>query len=197
MKRMFNLDKWRVLREGQAMRFDSSKPRMVRLEVNSTGETLIYVSTRLEGISQEDLRFLCKVTGRETLEFHVGGPFGLFATGDECSVYTVDGERWSYVNTSGESFTRIAPKRVRSPEIEYMQRVMHLNMEKRLARQAEEFRALLEARERASRPVDPVPGGGASAGGVEGSGEGAVAGEKPLAEAGRPRAGRGKATEGA
>lgn len=160
MLRMFNLDKWRALNEGQAIAFNSRKPRVVRLEVNSTGKTQLFVSMRRETeqdpVPQESVRFLVLVEGRQTVEFHTSGQFSLLGVGDECFVYTVDGESYAYVD-EGETFTKLAQRRQRSPEIEYVSRLMNLNMEKRLAQQAAEFRRLLAARGDVAAPVAPNP----------------------------------------
>lgn len=138
MQRMFNVSKWQRLCEGGAIRFDGGRPRVVRLELNSPQPVGLYL---MEPVTGEAL-FLCRVVGRDTVEFQVGGKFTLVSDG-EVFVYTAGMEMIHHVVDDPVIFTRITERRQVNPEIAAIQRAMHLNMERRLAAQRDEFNSLL------------------------------------------------------
>lgn len=161
MQRLFNLNKWVELEEGAGVSFPSTKPRLVRLEVNAPGVSFLYVSQDQDPYDQAEKPepvFLARVEGRDTLEWHTSGGFSLIAEGGPCNVYTVDGDDVSFVNLSPTVFTRIAERRKRSPELEYIAAMMQRNMERRLDQQAAELRTLFERREAAREAQQQAQG---------------------------------------
>lgn len=155
MLRMFNLNKWSRLEEGEGMQFHNPRPRQVRLDVNSPDRAVLYV---LQKHPERDtsVDFLCKVDGREVVEFTSSGAFELTCEGGPVMVYTVDGEDISFGNLAPVIFTKIAERRKRSPELEYIAAMMSRNMERRLAQQADEFRGLFERSQAAVAQKPPV-----------------------------------------
>lgn len=159
MQRLFNLSKWAVLEEGKAISFKGSKPRLVRLEVNSPGEVFLYVSQESDPTVDTDpeVIFLARVEGRDTLEWHAaGGGFSLMVEGGSCNVYTVDGDDPSYRNLTPTIFTKIVERRPRNPEFERMAAMMQLNVERRLLQQKQELHALF-TRVPDPRRMEPPP----------------------------------------
>lgn len=149
MQRLFNLSKWAVLEEGKAISFKGSKPRLVRLEVNSPGEVFLYVAQESDITvdSDPEVIFLARVCGRDTLEWHVaGGGFTLMVEGGSCNVYTIDGDDPSYRNLTPTIFTKIVERRPRNPEFERMAALMQLNVERRLLQQKQELNDLFRLR---------------------------------------------------
>lgn len=138
MQRLFNVSKWKPLREGSALRFEGARPRFVRLEVNAPQAVGLYLQEQETG----EALFLARVVGRDTVEFHVGGAFTLVSDG-EAYVYSADGEYIHAEATDPEIFTRIAERQRIPPEIVHMQRMMNANIERRLAAQRAEFEGLL------------------------------------------------------
>lgn len=198
MQRMFNLDKWRYLAQGEVIRFTSDRPRTVRLEVNAEDKCKFFVA---EGA--EDPVFLAVVEGRDALEFSAQGEFDLLVTGGSAAIYTADGDDWSVAEVDGATFTKIVERRMRNPELEYMMFVQNQNMEKRLAQQADELQRRFEASaaERDARRVpEPVAqlaapvaegGGAATSGASSDPAEAPVGAGAPVAPVGATAAAAG------
>lgn len=181
MQRLFNVTKWRRLCEGQAIPFPADRPRVVRLELNAPQAVGLYLLDAPSG----KMVFLARVIGRDTVEFHVGGPFSLVADG-EVFVYAAQGEVIHHVNDDPEIYTRVVERRQLNPEIVAIQRAMNLNIERRLAAQRDEFNAAIRrmqsdrkvaARRAADAASQPE---GESAAADDGSG---VQGAEPVADA--------------
>lgn len=139
MQRLFNIGKWTVLRDGQSLRFESDRPRVVKLDVNSRSDVGLYLMDAVTGGTV----FVARVCGRDSVEFHVGGSFTLVSDG-ECSVYTADGQSIHHEVVDPVIFTRMSERRQIAPEVRKIQELMNLNMERRLARQRVEFEAILK-----------------------------------------------------
>lgn len=166
MQRIFNVNKWTTLPEGSAIEYPSTKPRVVRLEVNAPSPVSLFVVSDGE---DPEASFLARVEGRDTVEFHVTGKFSLTCEGGFCNVYTIDGDRWAFVDLAPIVFTRIAERRRRNPELERMMLIAQHNMERRLEQQAEEFRRMLDRRDAARAALAAPP---AAAGATSESGDG-------------------------
>lgn len=138
MQRMYNISKWKRLDEGQSLHFDGDRPRVVRIEVNSRDLVGLYLFEALTGKTV----FLSASQGRDTIEFHCGGAFSLVSDG-EAFIYTADGEFIHHEAVDPVIFTRITERRQINPEILAIQRMMNLNIERRLAAQRDEFNAIL------------------------------------------------------
>lgn len=138
MQRLFNVSKWSRLVEGGALSFESNRPRVVRLEVNSRMPVGLYLLDVPSGATM----FLATTCGRDTVEFHCGGNFSLVSDG-ECYIYTADGESIHHESPDPVIFTRIADRRGVPPEIRAITETMNRNLERRLAQQASEFNAIL------------------------------------------------------
>lgn len=185
MQSIWNLDKWTPLVEGKAVAFERDEPRKVRLEVNAAGNACLYA------LVGQETRFVAFVQGRDVVEFVVPGKFGLVSDGDPVWIYTIDGDRWTYVEAEPVPFTRIHVERARSPELELMVARMQANMEKRLATQAQELGRLLERRAAAGPPHDEPAGSDRAAGKQPTAPKGAGAGGndkasgKPAKDTGR------------
>lgn len=139
MQRHFNLENWTELAQGEALAFPGKRPRRVNLAVNSPGETLLYVDYGDGPV------FLARVIGREDIEFAVPGAFDLMADASSCRVFSVDGDNPSIVIPDAVTFTKIAERRPRNPELEHMQYLMMQNVETRLAQQRAEIDAIYAA----------------------------------------------------
>lgn len=158
MQRIFNLDKWRTILEGEFIEFLSDRPRTVRLEVNARDRVRLFVQQ--EG---GEPAFLAIVEGRDTVEFSANGAFDLYVEGGECAVYTADGDDWSVAEVDAVTFTKIVERRIRNPELELMMAITRQNMETRLAAQSAEmerrFEATLARRDAASAVTLPAAAG--------------------------------------
>lgn len=142
-QKMFNVRRWAQLEDGKVLTFPSPRKRKVVIDVNSTGESqLWYISEDGEAL------FLALVRGRDTLDFITDGKFSLSCLGDECWVYTVDGENIAYEDPSSISFTKIVERRARNPELMEIEARLMQNITRRLAAQSREQEAYFERRER-------------------------------------------------
>lgn len=137
MQRMFNLDKWERLKEGEGLEFSNPRPRNVRLEVNAPVRTALYVVD-----PEGEVHFLALVEGRDTVEWGSSGAFQLTVEGADVMVYTADGADIAQRVIAPVIFTKIAERRRRNPELEYIAHQMQLNMERRLEQQAGELEQL-------------------------------------------------------
>ncbi|AXH75493.1 MAG: hypothetical protein [Microviridae sp.] len=143
MQRIFNYDKWTSISEGGGLKFGNTRPRKVRLEVNAPDSVALSVADA-DGVSY----FLALVAGRDTVEFYSRGSFTLVADG-ACWVYTADGDDISAVVDAPVSFTKIATRRSRNPELERIAFEMSRNMNRRLEQQADELSKLFAISEAA------------------------------------------------
>lgn len=142
MQKLFNVDKWTRLIEGDAIQFANPKARNVRLEVNAPVETALYYIDTETG----ETYFLALVKGRDTLEFGTIGPYSITLQTGECSIYTADGTDISQTVVAPVIFTKIMERRRRNPELEYIAATMQRNMERRLEQQAVELENLFARR---------------------------------------------------
>lgn len=177
MQRMFNLSKWAELGEGQSIWFPSTRPRVVRMDVNAPGDARLYVVQ--EG---GEPAFLARVVGRDVLEFFVEGAFGLVTEGSTVNVYTIDGDNWAYEDPDPIVFTRVTERRPRNLELEYITMMMSQNVEKRLASQAREMERRFEQRLASVRVPQSSSGPPASRAGAENDASG---GDAPASDTGR------------
>lgn len=144
MQRMFNLDKWQRLEEGEVISFENERPRMVLIETNThePGGAALWVKYP----EAEEPAFLAFVgPGRDTVEFGADGKFDLIVAGGGTHIYTVDGADWSVQPVDDTTYTKIIQHRQRNPELELMMAIQQRNLEARLAAQAEELNRRLEA----------------------------------------------------
>lgn len=183
MQRIFNLDKWTVIPDGKALDFNTDRPRVVRLDVNCAGTANLYVVQKDEG----EAAFLARIVGRDVIEFHSAGGFSIVCDGDPVSVYSVDGETWTFHDPAPVIFTRIHERRARNPDLELVMARMAQNMERRLAVQADELARLFERREaaRAAASGDSVAGGAAGAQSAAPEGAGGKGDDPPPKRSGK------------
>lgn len=164
-----SLARWRLYRGEAFTLHGRDGERRIRLHVNCERETAFY---RVHG---DDEQLLAVVpAGVETIEFSAGGDVSIIALPrDDGQVWyqTADVEPTYSTVVDPVIFTKIANRRHRNPELEEMMYRMQLNVERRLAAQAEEFEAALERRrqeEEHGRPtetlVSDAPGTAAGSG---------------------------------
>ncbi|QWY83446.1 hypothetical protein [Rhizobium phage RHph_X92] len=142
-----DIDKWVPLAAGESFEFASTRPRPVKLEVNCSAETPLFI--QLEG-ADELPRFLALVKGRETVNFVVPGAFSIFHDcpdpSQDVMLWTADGGKVHRENVSAATFTKLHERRAVNPEFEYMRYQMEANMQKRLAAQQAQFERMMNER---------------------------------------------------
>lgn len=161
MQRIYNLDKWFRLDEGQSLKMKPGKARRIRLEVNSPAEVSLYaVIAGVEPI------FLALVKGRDLVEFNSPGGEGFEIMGEGASVYlyTVDGVDVHARSDGSESFVRLMERKPRNREAELMAYHMQQNMQRMLNAQAEELERRFERSLSARSALTPPAGAAAGSG---------------------------------
>lgn len=161
--RIHNVSKWKKLQPGEVLELAGQDERRVRIELNCPAPT------RLDLIQSDGKPvFLAVVQGLETVEFKAGATVQLVATSeDEVWYFTSDGERVAAKNVQAKSFTKIAQRRTRNPELERMMFKMQQNMERRFAMLEAENAELRRHRKRKEEnPGDEPVSDGTSAEGA-------------------------------
>lgn len=187
-----DITKWAKLPDGFAINCVGEGLRRVKLEVNCEAPT------RFDVVQGDALTFLAAVEGLKTIEFVVDGPCEVAAdTVGEVWFFTQDGEVTSIEDEGAVTFTKIAGRRSRNPELELMMFKAEQRMNARLESQRAEFEAYMAKVGRHDPETGEVideqaqDGAGDAAGG-EGSEPGAdgpadaVADEKPGAATAEP-----------
>jgi len=140
MLNLNEMDKFVLVPQGSYLELANDKRRVVKLELNTSEPCQL----RLQ-VGSDDYRFLANVHGRETISFVADGPVGIWP---DC-----DGEVWwwcpemesTHVQlVDEETFTRVANRRQRNPELERMMQKMHENAERRMAQVVGEVRGVVD-----------------------------------------------------
>lgn len=187
--RIHNIGKWSALKPGQILQLAGEHARKIRLEVNCVAPT------RVDVIEGGKPTFLAVVQGYEVIEFVAGGEAHVaFTSDDETWYFTNDGDQIAAERPEAVSFTTIANRRARNPELERMMFKMEQNINRRLNHLAAENEELRKARD-AATPHDPETGevknvenDAGATGGNAGEGAGA-----PVVPAAEPASGAGAA----
>lgn len=140
--RLFNTSKWTKLRAGDVLELPGDDIRNVVVQVNTEAPTRVDVF-----FGAEPSVFLGVINGLETIEF---------TAERECYLsFTSEGEVWYFTNSSegnrssevgdglqASSFTKIATRRTRNPELELMMFKQQQNARRNEAKQRAELDAL-------------------------------------------------------
>lgn len=153
MRMLKDINKLRLVKAGDALSLvDGEFPRDVRLELNTERPTRL-------GLLLEDKseRFLAVVEGRDTVVFTIEGPCEVWPSSDgEVWWYTVEMEAAAIVSNA-ETYTKIAERRARNPDLELVARRMQQNADRRMAALMAEmdkrFAALKPKEESADEPA--------------------------------------------
>lgn len=182
--RIHNLSKWLALQPGEMLELKGQDKRRVTLEVNCPA------LTRFDVVIGDVPTFLAVVQGWETLQFSAPAECFLVATSDdEVWYFTNDGDQIAAQRPEAVTFTKIANRRTRNPDLERMMFKMEQNALRREAALRDEIDAMRAAQAEEEDEADEVGDGsvdgaqGAAAGGeggvteppAEGQGTGAAA----------------------
>lgn len=147
--RIHNTGKWSQLEAGKIFKLTGMQRRRVRLEVNCE------MPTRFDVVEDDDrVTFLAVVQGQEALEFSAGPNAHVAALSEgEVWFFTNDGDQVAIERPEAVSFTTIAGRRTRNPEMERMMFKMEQNMTRRMTALALELAEMA-----AAAPHDPETG---------------------------------------
>lgn len=154
MQKIYNLDKWFELKEGDALSMKAARARTVRIDVNSPAEVALYIRVG------DEVLFLALVKGRDTIEFSSPGgeEFALLCEGASCYVHSNDGQAVHNVAPDAVSFTKIIERKPRNHDYEVMQFEMRRNMTRMMEQQAGELERIVARRLAAERALTPPQG---------------------------------------
>lgn len=152
MNRLYNVNDWVEMNEGQKMAFPGENRKVV-LQVNSPEPVLLYLIQEVNGDGtippKKEPRFLARVCGRDTLEFYVPGTFSLSSDGLVQLTGTELGEPVYAVDDDPDVYTRIVERRQRNHEQERMMWMAQQNFERVLRTALDDQERRYELRERA------------------------------------------------
>jgi len=171
------ISKFVLVAAGTGLALDSDKRRVVRLELNTSEPCQLRLQT-----GADDIRFLANVEGYQELTFVAPGPVTIWPDCEgEVWWWSPEMESHHVEVPDAETFTRIANRRERNPELERMMAKMQANAERRMAAMMGEVRGVVdevraeneqlkaEKRKRGKRPG--ASGAPAGEGEVEPAGE--------------------------
>jgi len=143
MKNLEGVHEFFLAKAGEGITFEAEGARKVRLELNTEGPSRIAIQT-----GPETIRFLADVDGRQTLLFSVPGPFTLWPTCEgEVQWWSSEFQATSVALPDAKTFTKIAERRARNPEVERVARKMQENADRRNALLLAEVRGLIAAKD--------------------------------------------------
>lgn len=193
--KLWNISDWEKVDSEQLLLLDgkNDQSRKIRLEVNASWPTRVSLMIPGQGVFH-----LAVVQNVETIEFWYRGQARLSFSSAlpgtdevEAWVYTSDGQRTSFALPDAETFTKIAQRRARNPELEWMQYQMMQNIERRLEQQAEELHRRYGADPKTGEIDDGTQddGDGAGQGAAGAAGDVPAGGQQPAGAAQQPAAG--------
>nr|WP_321483033.1 hypothetical protein [uncultured Cohaesibacter sp.] len=162
MQKFGNLNKWRLVREGDPIQF--SRTARVRLEVVTPANTNWSVGLSVNGKGE----YFTSTNGHDVLEFEAQK--GLVLSPDhDVRVFSCDGDSVHIEETGKPSFTRIANRQQRNPELEMVAAKAAENATRRidqmyreeLRRRDEQIRELGERVDRSTGEILDTPDDGA------------------------------------
>ena len=145
MRNLQEVSKFVLVAAGSGRELASDKRRVVRLELNTACPCQLRLQT-----GGGDIRFLANVEGRETITFIADGPVTVWPDSeDEVWWWSPEMEMTHVVIPDAETFTKIANRRQRNPDLERMMAKMHENAERRHAALLHEMQSVVgDLRER-------------------------------------------------
>lgn len=115
MNRVFNLPSWRRVGPDMPLPFVEGDPRRIRMTINPVDDCRIYLVSDRDGVAY----FLGRFTAFGELEFDLDFTAHLECSAD-CWVHCHDGV-FHQPESIGETFTEVAVRRERSPEVMQME----------------------------------------------------------------------------
>lgn len=165
--RLEEIGKFVLLEPGKGIALPGER-RKVRLELN----TQFPCQIMFDYGDEDQPRFLATVEGRETVEFIAEGPVRLYLDSEgQVWWWTSEIERSSVVSDA-PTYTTVAERQARNPDLERIARVMSENARRREAALLEELRALrgtvnsLQSEVQNAKPTKRNKGAGAGAAGA-------------------------------
>lgn len=135
-----DLSRFALVKPGQGFTLEGDR-RHVTLEVNCEADTVFHVQ-----YGDGDVRFLALVSGRDSVRFVADGRATVIPTSEgEVWVWCSEFDTMAVVVPDAETFTTIANRRARNPELEKMMAKMSANIDRRMSHLMAEYEGMAAA----------------------------------------------------
>ncbi|MBZ9902402.1 hypothetical protein [Mesorhizobium sp. CA17] len=131
IQKLGDLSRWRDHDE-KAIAFGNHKVRTIRLDVRASAPVHVYLHTNEYGEIVDDFLTVLPV-GLSAVEFLSGGCSLVLDSTGPLAYFTPEIEAVAFENVEEETFTTIAQRRERNPEVEWMEFLMNQNINSRMA----------------------------------------------------------------
>lgn len=128
MIKLDSLSRWLRLPAGDVLTLKGDAQRRIRLQVNSPKRISLWIVN-----DHGEPTFLASPVGRDVVEFAAGGDVRLTTDDDDVYVYTAESEPTFTIFEDAEIFTKIAERRARNPDLEYLMQQQQINMDRRMS----------------------------------------------------------------
>ncbi|MDX8442859.1 hypothetical protein [Mesorhizobium australafricanum] len=165
IQKLGDLSRWRA-HDDKAIAFGHHKVRSIRLDVRASAPVHVYLHTNEDGELVDEFMTVLPV-GLSAVEFLSGGCSLVLSSTGPLSYFTPEIEAVAFENVEEETFTTIAQRRERNPEVEWMEFLMNQNINSRMAAMDAEFeRRMMALEERNALNANTSEKAGGSGGGV-------------------------------
>lgn len=164
IQKLGDLSRWR-LHDEKALFFSDHKVRTIRLDVRAAAPVHVYLHTNSDGELVDEFMTVLPV-GLSALEFLSGGCSLVLDSTGPVVYFTPEIETVTFENVEEETFTTIANRRERNPEVEWMEFLMNQNINNRMAQMDAEFERRLALMEERTAHAHTLENAGGSGGGV-------------------------------
>jgi len=126
-----DLDRWVNLTPSSTLKLVGDDPRKIRLDVNAQEKARLFLTD-----AAGEIRFLCTVTGRDRVEFSIGGDIGISTPDDGVFISTPELDETHFEYEGEEIYTRIAQRAARNYDLELLMAKQAENFERRMYQMA-------------------------------------------------------------
>lgn len=165
IQKLGDLSRWRVHNEKEAIFFSDHKVRTIRLDVRAAAAVHVYLHTNADGVVVDEFLTVLP-SGLSAVEFLGNGCSLVLDSTGPVSYFSPEVEAIWHENVEDETFTTIANRRERNPEVELMEFLMNQNINNRMAQMDAEFERRLALMEERNANANSLENAGGSGGGV-------------------------------
>ncbi len=134
MIKLDSLSRWSHLPKGDILTLTGDTERRIRLNVNCPKRITLYVMNEYG-----ELQFLASPDGRDVIDFAAGGNVKITTEDDDVYFYTAENEPTFSIFPDAETYTRIAERAARNPDLEHLMYLQQINMDRRFAQMQGQF----------------------------------------------------------
>lgn len=128
MIKLDSLSRWMPLKVGDTLVLEGDIHRRIRLHVNSPKRSSLFFVNE-----DGEVQFLAAPVGRDVVEFAAAGTLKISTDDEDVYVYSSETEQTCTIIPDAETFTKIAERAARNPDIEYLMHQQQINLNRRFA----------------------------------------------------------------